>query len=153
MPQFAPLTATLVVDAPLFPAQAIHSVQFEPVNNKDGLALYSGGTQKTVLGETEPFEKIPTSAALQSTLTVSLHRPSKTSRIAKVRVKLVEPVAALDAVGVPTAAKSHENTADITFLFSEKSTELERAALELHLREILGNGDIQSVFRQLKSMY
>ncbi len=124
----------------------------EPLSSKDNIVTYTGGTVVTDQ-VTHVVEPVPTVAALQSTVTVSISRPSKTSRISKIRVKLVVPVAALDADGKPTSVKSHENSADITYLFAEKSSLKERRWLDTEFRGLLADGPFSDVIQQLKSMY
>lgn len=155
MPQLAPLSIGPVVT----PGSTVQ-VDLEPVGTKDGLTTYTGTiTDASGGGGGGPLFALVAgttsnkAVALQPTLTMSISRPSKTSRISKVRVKLVVPVAALDINGVSTNIKSHENSADTTYLFSEKSTEAERAELDAIFASMLGFGPFPEVIRQLKSMY
>lgn len=129
-----------------------NTLELDPLGSKDGLTSYIGGIKAT---DTVTSIEVgpPTAPALQATLTISLNRPSKTSRISKVRVKLVVPVAALDTEGNPTALKSHENSADVTYLFSEKSTQAERQDLDVMFRAILDDAPCYAVIQQLKGMY
>lgn len=146
MPQFAPIAVSYGSMA------ALKATTFEPLMNEKGMASYVGST--VVTDTTTGVSTGPaTAAALQPTVTISLSRPSKTSRISKARVKLVIPVAALDAVGNPTNVKSHENSADTTFLFSEKSTEVERDDLDFCFQGLLQSDDFFAVIHKLKSMY
>lgn len=146
MPQIAPIVVT-------FGTPSIQNeLTLEPIGNDKGLTSYAGSILKTDVGAGTVVE-MTKSAALQPTLTISLSRPSKTSRISKARVKLVVPVAALDALGNPTGVKSHENSADTTYLFSEKSTEQERKDLDFCMQELIVSQPIHDVIQKLKSMY
>jgi len=152
MPQFEPMSVTVSDDG----FGIVQSGDFEPIVNKDGLASYAGGLVITDSITNSPDVTVtgpPTVTALQSSYTISLHRPSKTSRISKVRVKLVVPVELLDVNGDPTGIKSHENSADTTYLFSEKSTEDERIALDTMFRALTGDAPSSLVIQQLKSVY
>jgi len=150
MPQIEPIVIT--TNAAGYTNVSTNTLTLDPVGSKDGLTSYAGGN---VLTDTVTTIEVgpPTAAVLQSTLTISLSRPSKTSRISKVRIKLVSPVAALDAVGAPTNIKSHENSADVTYLFSEKSTQDERQDLDVMFRALLDDAPSYLVIQQLKSMY
>ncbi len=150
MPQIEPIVIT--TNAAGTTNVSTNTLTLEPVGSKDGLTSYAGGN---VMHDTVTNIDVgpATAAALQSTLQISLSRPSKTSRLSKVRIKLVQPVAALDAVGVPTNIKSHENSADVTYLFSEKSTDVERQNLDVMFRAILDDAPSYAVIQQLKSLY
>lgn len=146
MPQIAPIVVN-------YGNMAVSKeTTFEPLGTEKGLTSYAGGTVSTD-SATNVVTGPATAAALQPTLTVSLSRPSKTSRISKARIKLVMPVAAVDAVGNPTSVKSHENSADITYLFSEKSTEAERDDLDFCLQGLIQSDSLFEVIHKLKSMY
>lgn len=150
MPQIEPIV--IVTNKAGTTNVSTNELSLDPLGSKDGLTSYAGGIKATDT-VTSIVVGPPTSPALQSTLTISLNRPSKTSRISKVRVKLVCPVAALDTEGNPTAAKSHENSADVTYLFSEKSTQDERQDLDVMFRALLDDAPCYAVIQQLKSMY
>lgn len=127
-------------------------VELDPVSNKDGLIAFSGGivvTNNTTSVVTQP----PTSPALQTTLTTSVNRPTKTSKLTKVRFKIVKPAAALDTAGLTTSIKSHENSVDVTYLFSEKSTQAEREELDQVFQAFIADPLANEVIRKLKSWY
>lgn len=152
MPQLAPLSI-----GPISTPSGDVSFSLEPVGTKDGLTTYDGTITPEAGGGPLIMMVAGTSGvkakALQPKLTVSISQPSKTSRISKVRVKLVVPVAVLDVNGVATNVKSHENSADTTYLFSEKSTEAERAELDAIFASLDSASPFPEVIRQLKSMY
>jgi hypothetical protein len=150
MPQIEPIV--IVTNKAGTTNVSTNELSLDPLGSKDGLTSYTGGVKSTDTVTTIEVGP-PTAPALQSTLTISLNRPSKTSRISKVRVKLVMPVAALDVEGNPTTVKSHENSADVTYLFSEKSTQDERQDLDVMFRAILDDAPCYAVIQQLKSMY
>lgn len=129
-----------------------HGVDLDPVSNTSGLATYSGSflVPKNDQGGTEAQN--PGVAALQPTLTVSLQRPSKTSRIVKSRMKLVIPRPVLDG-GIATAIKSHESSFDITFMSSEKASKEERQILFGLLLQTLHDSDFQEVIVDNKAIY
>lgn len=150
MPQLAPIVQPVIQD---FDLQIRKDLVLDPLGTKDGLTSFSGGIRVTNTSNNEVTIAAPTAPALQASFTVSLSRPSKTSRISKVRVKLVVPVAATDLSGNPTQTKSHENSADITFLFSEKSTLAERELVSTALDRLLDLTELRQVSRELKSFY
>jgi hypothetical protein len=149
MPQIAPIGP---IETSGFGDPILRELNLDPVGNKDGLTTYVGGETKTVVATSEVIEA-PTVPALQTQYTISLHRPSKTSRISKVRIKLVVPVEAKDAAGNPTGVKSHENSADVTYLFSEKSSLAERQALNTVFNTLLQESDTAAIIEELKSLY
>jgi hypothetical protein len=102
---------------------------FDPTTNQNGLVSFIG-----VDGIGAP--------SLSKTLTVSLSRPSKTSKVAKSRIRFAAPVAVLDSYGIPTKVKSHDNWFDITFVSSEKATMMERDALVKMCQLILTDADL-----------
>jgi hypothetical protein len=102
---------------------------FDPTTNQNGMVSYIG-----VDGIGAP--------SLSKTLTVSLTRPSKTSKVAKSRIRFVAPVALLDSYGIATKTKSHDNWFDITFVSSEKATVSERDALVKMCQLILTDTDL-----------
>jgi len=146
MPQIAPIVVTYGN------MNVSKETTFDPLGTEKGLTSYAGGTvvtdtvNNTVTGPA-------TAPALQPTVMISLTRPTKTSRLSKARVKLVIPVAAKDALGNPTAVKSHENSADVTYLFSEKSTEEERDDLDFCFQGLLQSDAFFEVIHKQKSMY
>ncbi len=150
MPQLQPLTASAVTPEGTF------DVTMEPTGTKDGLSTYiasiiaAGGGGGPLLMAVGPTASVP---ALQPTLALSIVRPSKTSRLVKVRVKLNIPEAALDINGLPTAVKSHENSVDKFYIFDQKSSEAERNKLDAVFTAITENADVQEVIRKNKSMY
>jgi len=155
MPQLAPLSI-----GPVVTPDSTVQLDLEPVGTKDGLTTYTGSlTDASGGGGGGPLLMMVAGTtsnkalALQPTLTMSISRPSKTSRISKVRIKLAVPVAALDVNGISTNVKSHENSADITYLFSEKSTDGERAEVDALFAATIGTSSFQEVIRKLKSMY
>lgn len=104
---------------------AQNGIELEPVQNTNGLAVYSGQVFEPDPSSSNGIIYVNNVPALQPTFTLSLQRPSKTSRISKGRVKLVLPKPVVEA-GVTQPVKSYENSFDITFMSSEKATEAER---------------------------
>lgn len=149
MPQIAPI-GPFVLSA--FEAPITREMNLDPVGSKDGLTTYAGGDTKTVLA-TSVVVGTPSVPALQTQYTVSMSRPSKTSRISKVRIKLVRPVEALDSTGNPVGTKSHENSADLTFLFSEKSSRDERWDTMNAFLTLINTADSEAIIADLKSLY
>lgn len=149
MPQIAPLGPFVLSS---FGAPNLIEMNLDPVGNKDGLVTYAGGETETVVATSEVV-RTPSVPALQTQYTVSLNRPSKTSRISKVRMKLVIPVEGKDADGNPTGIKSHENSADVTYLFSEKSSLAERQNLGTVIMTLLQQVDTEAIIFELKSLY
>lgn len=149
MPQIQPIT---IVSTPVG-ADVRRETVLEPLGNKDGVVTYSGGDYYIDQATGDTITEPPTAVALQTLMSVSLNRPSKTSRISKVRVKLTMPVAALDLAGLPTTTKSHELSADIVYIFPEKATEQERQdCVKLFAAALVGE-PFRSVAENLKSMY
>lgn len=164
MPSFAPIVAYSDVPAP-----GSH-LDFEPVSLTGPLAVYSGvmlsadnavimrsadpdaggGTQPPASGSSTSMA-IP--AALQPSLSISLNRPSKTSRVSKARLKLVIPKPVLDN-GVATNVKDRETTVDITIMSSERAFPVERLqALEYLLSLLTNTPDVRAVLIDNKSIY
>jgi hypothetical protein len=149
MPQIAPIGP---FELSGFGDPILRELNLDPVGSKDGLTTYTGGETKTVVATSEVTEA-PTVPALQTQYTVSLNRPSKTSRISKVRIKLVMPVEAKDTAGNPTGVKSHDNSVDITYLFSEKSSLAERQNLVTAFMNLIQTSDNEAIITELKSLY
>jgi hypothetical protein len=131
-----------------------HHFEFEPTGVVNGLASYQGVYYvPDPLDPLAPAVAINTAPALQATMTISLQKPSKTSRISKARMKIVLPEPVLDN-GVATSAKDHENSADVTFMFSERATDAERAKVFNAFVDALTNmSTIRSVTVDHKSIY
>lgn len=130
-----------------------HGISIDPVSNSNGLSVYAGRRFKP--DPNDQYAQVYVNegvTALQPIFTLSLQRPSKTSRIAKSRMKLVVPEPVLDG-GKPTTAKSHENSIDIIFMSSEKSTEEERALVFENFLDALNKPDFREVFLGNKAMY
>lgn len=152
MPQIAPFFVVITNEG----ADERIETHLEPLGHKDGLTSFVGGD--TTINETteDTVKELPTAPALQSLLTVSLARPSKTSRISKTRVKYVEPIEAQDSLGNPTGLKSHENSVDVTFMFSEKATLQERITFMMRFDALMsGNtaSPVREVITDQKSFY
>lgn len=102
MPAFAPLALPTPVTV----------AAFEPVSNVGILSVYA--------------QSMPVvTAALAASLTVSLQRPTKTSKIAKSRQKFITPTTGM-VNGVATGIKDREVSVDIIVMSSERSTDAER---------------------------
>jgi hypothetical protein len=85
---------------------------------------------------------------LRKTLSMSVTPPSKTSKLYKVRCKIVAPVA--DAV---TGLLSHSNTADFTFLLPKQSLTTERTGLLLDVSELIAHAVVEEQVVALAPIY
>lgn len=93
------------------------------------------------------------SVAVEPMLTISSVRPSKTSKLYKVRMKLSVPVSALDTLGDPNGVKIREASADLTFLFHETATDVEKQFMLDSLNQLISNADVAAVITEGKSIY
>lgn len=127
---------------------------FEPVGISNGLASYQATKSTVAMDENGVPYAVPVyeSAVLQPTLTISLQKPSKTSRISKARFKVVIPKPVF-VDGAATAAKSHENSVDITFISSERATSIERAELVNVLNQLISSVTAMQVVQENKAIY
>lgn len=89
--------------------------------------------------------------SLAATMTASVAGPSKTSRLQKVRMKIIDPVPKKSADGsVTTLVVDHLNTVDVNFTVSESATRFERlqllnllkSAVEAYEVELFLNGEM-----------
>lgn len=131
-------------------ADSFVTLDFDPVGVQNGLATYQASIRKFDNNGQLPF--VPLSAVLQPTLTISLQKPSKTSKLSKARMKIVIPQPVI-VDGVATAAKSHENAVDITFISSEKATSDERYLLLNAIQMLLSNVTAHQVVGENKTIY
>lgn len=143
MPAFQPETIS---------TDAQNGIELEPVSNQNGLAVYVGQAFEPDPNSTNGIVYVGNSPALQPTFTLSMQRPSKTSRISKGRVKLVLPKPLYDA-GVVTTVKSHENSFDITFMSSEKATDAEREQILNLAIATLNSPTVRTVIVGNKSLW
>lgn len=130
MPQLDPIEIT--VDGSTEP------LTFEPLTLANNLATFA--------------DESGSAPTLNKVFTVSVQRPSKTSKVAKVRIKLVVPVAKVVG-GVATSDKDHENSFDITFLSAANATEVERAAIIDLLQSFLYKPDILAAITGVRPYY
>lgn len=112
---------------------------FNPISKIGNLASYSDDSAISI--------------AVEPLLTISNVRPSKTSKLYKVRAKMVLPVSAVDANDVPTGVKAREASVDVTFLFHETATDAEKLNLLTCFEGLLANADVVSVITEGKSIY
>lgn len=143
MPALQPLNVSV---------NAQNFIEFEPTGISNGLATYQGTHWVPEEGSTNGVVPASTAAALQPTLTISLQKPSKTSRISKTRVKMIIPQPVLDN-GVATSAKDHESSIDLVIMSSEKSPVDERAQLLQFFTALLNDSTFQDVSVANKSIY
>lgn len=144
MPAFAPLTFNLTTPA-------ASQLVFEPVAISGGLASYTGQFFDEPAGGGTAVAR-ETSAALSPTMTVSLQKPTKTSRISKARVKIVIPQPVV-VNGVTTTAKDREASLDITFMSSERALPVEKKQLVDIISSLIYNSTVLAVFEDNKSIY
>lgn len=149
MPQIAPLGP---FDLSEWGSPNRVELRLDPVGNKDGLVTYAGGETETVIA-TNAVIRTPTVPALQTQYTVSMRRPTKTSRLSQVRLKMTIPVEAKDALGKPLGTRSHENSVDVVYIFNEKSTLAERRNLGNAMMALLGRDYTQEIIFEQKSLY
>lgn len=166
MPAFAPLVAHSNV-----PVVGL-SLDFEPVQLTGPLALYAGvmrnangdvvfAARAADPGDTgdgtspstpPPLTVSATPASLQPALSISLARPSKTSRVSKARIKMTFPKPVV-AAGVATNAKDRETTLDFTIMSSERAMPVEREQAMAFFASLLTNPDVIAVIVDNKSVY
>jgi hypothetical protein len=130
-----------------------HKIVLEPVDNENNLATFSG--LEYIPDPADPLGSVvnSTAAALSPQLTVSLNRPSKSSRVAKTRIKLVVPQGVLATDGSLTAVKDRESSFDITFISSERATTEERQKMVDYCIGVLSNSYFRTIPVDLKSIY
>lgn len=124
----------------IFTDAAYPAKNFEPVSNTGGIASYQQS-----LDSDQPV-------ALAATMTISLQKPTKTSRISKARIKLVIPYPVM-VNDVATAAKDHENSIDLIMMSSERSLTGERQEILRTLQAFLEQQVALDVLCDLKSIY
>lgn len=125
MPAFAPIALTSPIPA----------VTMTPVRIKGDVAFYEDQSQPI--------------AELRKTLSISLTSPSKTSKLYKMRCRVVMPVA--DAV---TGSYSHSLTFDCTTLMPKEATEASRAALfELLFAVINDSAEFSAAIVEQQTIY
>lgn len=120
MPQFATITLT--------------STTWVPERMKGDIAFYTDIAEPVI--------------ELRKSLSISVVPPSKTSKLYKVRCKIVVPVA--DAV---TGLLSHSNTLDATFMIPKQSLAAERTAILADLTELVGDAIMTSLVVDLAPVY
>lgn len=91
-------------------------------------------------------------------ISLSVLPPSKTSRLTKVRAKLVYPV--LEVVNsstysgiTPAPTKAYDVTADLTFFMPERSTLQQRKNLNALFKNFLANAAWTAVVENLEAVY
>jgi len=91
-------------------------------------------------------------------LTIQVVPPSKTSRLNKVRMKLVLPV--LETISnstfsgiAPAPTKAYDMTADVQFFLPERSTLQNRKDLRAMLLDLMGEAVTTSVVETQESIY
>lgn len=136
MPQFAPLS--------LSADNAVTTSTFSPATIKGDVAAY----EDRALGVSIGYPRV----------TASVARPSKTSRLSKVRLKVVVPV--LEAVtgtnltGVtPPAAVAYTTSADIVFMLPERSNLNQRQALLYLVQSLLAAAEVSALVVNNESIY
>jgi len=117
---------------------------YDPVGIMNGVATYENRAGGISVG----FEK--------ATLTHSL--PSKTSRLHKVRFKLVLPVLETTSNSTysgiaPAPTKAYDLTADVTFFMPERATLQQRKDLWKLFHECLDANQVRSCIEDLESVY
>lgn len=126
----------------------LDELELEPVKLQGGIATY-----------TEFSQSVP---SLRDFLTVSLQQPTKTSRLYKARVKYTQINEKMDNTDpvnpVGTGTVDHVNSADIIFIFDEKSTAVTRKAIKQRMFDLLrvnggGVSDIDDVISDLRPIY
>lgn len=86
-------------------------------------------------------------------LTSSLVLPSKKSKYARVRVRLVIPTLETPAYEGAAPVLAFENFADITFSLHERSDETQRTAIHAAMVEVLGDANVAAQVQTLASFY
>lgn len=128
MPQFTNITL-LAADV-----GRDNDIVFGPIRNTNGLATYS---DKTIYGLNMGH--------LAPVLTVSNSLPSKTSKLMKTRLKLVQPTPVFETVDgedVATPVKDYEDSVDITFTTSERSAVSSKNLLRQAIIALLKDDDL-----------
>lgn len=113
---------------------------FDPISNINGLVTWAA-------------ESSVPNVSLAPVVTQSLHRPSKTSRLSKSRVRGVFPAPMVDINGVTTDKKSHDDWIDITYGFSEKTGPVRKAMLKKAFAQILDDELISDVIVNNRPAY
>jgi hypothetical protein len=101
MPQIQPITAT--------------AIQWTPVKRIGNAVVYNDLTQPI--------------ASLRKTLTLSFAEPSKTSKLFKIRIRIVSPVEAMDKSVTPNVGLGvvdYLNSVDMTYIYDARSTDVSR---------------------------
>lgn len=86
-------------------------------------------------------------------LTSSLVLPSKKSKYARVRVRLVIPTLETPPYEGAAPQLAYENFADITFSLHERASATERTAIHGAIVEILGDAAVAAQVQDLSSFY
>jgi hypothetical protein len=90
-------------------------------------------------GNIASYRENAVSVAVEPLLTISSQRPSKTSKLFKVRLKGIIPVGGVDAASQPTGVKIRENSFDISFMMHESATEAEKQYLHAVAEATISN--------------
>lgn len=136
MPQFANLS--------LSADNAVTTSTFAPASIQGGVAIYEDRSGGVNIG----FSRVSASVA----------RPSKTSRLSKVRLKLnvpvLEAVTGTNITGItPPAAVAYSVSADVTFILPERSTLGDRQKLLFLMQSLLAAVETTALVTNNESIY
>jgi len=134
---------------------------FTTVSLNDGLATpvaHAFAPQEQIAGVSVFKDRVSGVSVGYPTLSLSIARPSKTSRLTKVRAKIVVPVleatVASTASGlIPGPTKAYDCAVDINFLLPERCTTQDRTDLLAYAQNLLAHAIMTSLVVSNESIY
>lgn len=125
--------------------------QVNIINLPTTYAFYPVRREGAVVFYRESEHEVP---ALRSSLSISLVEPTKTSRLYKVRMKCVVPVAEVDPnTSAQTGKVARLNSFDLSFIFDANSTTDERQIMVNTLNELAAHTIFADVVKKLEPIF